>query len=154
VKRWQAGLLIVSLIANIFLVGAIVGGVWRWTHNPGIGLRGEWRKRAADALPQQQADQLRDTIRSAVRANLGIAHQARAARAEAARLFVQPQFDAAAVDARLDQARAADSLFRANLEHALVQFSSTLPQDQRQKMAEALKQGPFRQGPFHHPPPH
>jgi uncharacterized membrane protein len=152
VKRWQAGLLIVSLIANIFLIGAIAGGVWRWTHNPGIGLRGEWRRHAAEALPQPQADRFRDTIKSAVRANLGIAHQARAARAEAARLFVQPQFDANAVNARLDQARAADTAFRANLEHALVQFSAGLPQDQRQKMAEALKQGPFRQWPAH--PPH
>jgi uncharacterized membrane protein len=68
-------------------------------------------------------------------------------------LFVQPQFDANAINARLDQARAADSAFRANLEHALVQFSAGLPQDQRQKMAEALKQGPFRQGPPH-PPRH
>jgi uncharacterized membrane protein len=153
VKRWQAGLLIVSLVANIFLIGAIAGGVWRWTHNPGIGLRGEWRKRAAEALPQPQAEQFRDTIKSAVRANLPIAHQARAARAEAARLFVQPQFDVNAINARLDQARAADSAFRANLEHALVQFSAGLPQDQRQKMAEALKQGPFRQGPPHRPHP-
>jgi len=152
VRRWQAGLLIVSLVANIFLIGAIVGGVWRWTHNPEVGLRGEWRRHAMESLPQPQADRLRATIRAAVRANLGYAHQARAARAEAEQLFVQPQFDANAINARLDQARAADTAFRGSLEHALMQFSSTLPQDQRQKMAEALKQGPFRQWPMH--PPH
>jgi uncharacterized membrane protein len=38
---------------------------------------------------------------------------------------------------------------RANLEHAMIQFAAGLPQDQRKKMAEALKDGPFRQGPPH-----
>jgi uncharacterized membrane protein len=39
--------------------------------------------------------------------------------------------------------------FRTRLEQRVVQFSATLPQDQRVKMADALKAGPFRQGPRH-----
>lgn len=148
-KRWSKILLIVSLVANLFLIGVIGGSIWRWTHNPQIGLRGAWRTRAAEALPQPQADAFRQAIRQTARANMGIARQGRAARAEAARLFVQPQFDANAINAKLDEARAADMAFRTRLEQKVVQFAATLPQDQRVKMADALKAGPFRQGPRH-----
>jgi uncharacterized membrane protein len=149
VRRWSTILLIVSLVTNIFLIGAIAGGVWRWTHNPAIGLRGAWRIRAAEALPDAQADAFRAAIQTTVRANIAVAHQGRAARAEAARLFVQPQFDTNAVNIRLDQARAADMAMRTQLEHRVVQFASTLPQDQRAKLAEALKAGPLREGRHH-----
>lgn len=152
-KRWRTVLLVVSLVANIFLVSVIAGSVWRWTHNPGIGLRGQWRTRASDVLPPPQANAFRNTMRETIRANFGIARQAHAARAEAARLFVQPQFDANAISAKLEEARMADMTFRARLEQQVVQFAAKLPPDQRQKMAEALKQGPFREGPHHRPPP-
>ena len=152
-KRWPTILLIVSLVANVFLFGLIAGTVWHWTHDRGMGLRGGWRMRVAESLPEPQAQQLRDAIHDTVKQTIPTLRQGRAARAEAARLFVQPQFDANAITMRLDQARTSDMTLRANLEHRVVQFAATLPQDQRLKMAEALKQGPFRQGPPHPPRP-
>jgi uncharacterized membrane protein len=139
-------LLIVSLIANVFFLGAIGGGIWHWAHNPGMGLRGGWR-RAGKQLPQPQADAFRQMIRTTMQGNRDALRQGRVARADAARLFVQPTFDANAVIADLDKARAADMALRSQLEHNVVKFSAHLPQDQRQKMADALKQGPFREGP-------
>jgi len=153
VKRWPTILLIVSLVANVFLLGLIAGTVWHWTHDRGMGLRGGWRMRVAESLPEPQAQALRDAIHDTVKQTVPTLRQGRAARAEAARLFVQPQFDANAITVRLDQARASDMTLRANLEHRMVQFAATLPQDQRRKMAEALKDGPFRQGPPHPPQP-
>ena len=151
-KRWMVVTLIVSLVVNVFLLGIIAGSVWHWTHDRGMGFRGGWRTRVAQSLPEAQRQALHQTIRDAVRQQLSTLRQARAARAEAARLFVQPQFDADGINARLDQARASDMALRTALEHRMVQFAATLPQDQRKKMADALKEGgPFRQGPRHAP---
>ena len=151
-KRWMVVTLIVSLVVNVFLLGIIGGSIWHWTHDRGMGFRGGWRTRVAESLPEAQRQALHQTIRDAVRQQLPALRQARAARAEAARLFVQPQFDADGINARLDQARASDMALRTSLEHHMVQFAATLPQDQRKKMAEALKEGgPFRQGPRHAP---
>jgi len=150
VKRGTLVLLIVSLVANVFLVGLIGGTVWHWTHYRGMGFRGGWRMRVAESLPKPQAQALRQAIHDTVRQEMPRLRAASAARADAARLFVQPQFDANAINARLDQARASDMAFRTDLEHRMIQFSATLPLDQRKKMAEALKDGPFRQGPPRH----
>jgi uncharacterized membrane protein len=149
VKRRSLVLLIASLVVNVFLLGIIGGSIWHWTHDRGMGFRGGWRMRVAESLPAPQGQKLRKTIHDTVRQDLPALRQARAARAEAARLFVQPQFDANAINTRLDQARLSDMTLRANLEHAMIQFAAGLPQDQRKKMAEALKDGPFRQGPPH-----
>ena len=142
--------LIVSLIVNVFLLGIIAGSVWHWTHDRGMGFRGGWRMRVAESLPPEQAQALRETVRNTIKQAMPRLRESRAARAEAARLFVQPQFDANAINAKLDLARASDIALRTDIEHRMVQFAATLPQDQRQKMAEALKDGPFRQGPPHH----
>ena len=150
-KRWVMITMIASLVVNIFLLGIIAGSVWHWTHDRGMGFRGGWRMRVAESLPEAQGKALRQTIHAAVRNDLPALRAARADRAEAARLFVQPQFDANAINARLDHARASDMALRANLEHSMIQFAAGLPQDQRKKMAEALKDGPFRQGPPHPP---
>jgi len=152
VKRWVVVLLVASLVANIFLLGLIGGSVWHWTHDRGMGFRGGWRTRLEHSLPEPKAQEMRREIRETFRQSMPALREGRAARAEAARLFVQPQFDANAINARLDQARTTDMVFRTNLEHRMIQFASTLPQDQRKKMAEALKDGPFRQGPPHPPP--
>lgn len=141
-KRWQAGLLIASLVLNIFLAGAIAGGVWRWTHNEG---RGGWRARAADALPDDRGEAFRQGLRATVRANADLAREARMARADAAGLFVQPQLDADAVRAQLARARQADIALRAKLEDQIVTFAATLPADQRRALAQALRAGPLRQ---------
>lgn len=148
-KRRTMILLVASLVVNVFLIGLIGGTVWHWTHDRGMGFRGGWRMRVAESLPQPQRQILRQAIHDTVRQALPRLRESGAARAEAARLFVQPQFDANAINAKLDQARVSDMQLRTDLEHRMIQFAATLPQDQRKKMAEALKEGPFRQGPPH-----
>lgn len=150
-KRWAVILLVASLVANVFLLGLIGGSVWHWTHDRGMGFRNGWRMRLSQSLPEPQAQALRRTIRDTVHQAMPSLREGRAARAEAARLFVQPQFDADAITAKLDSARASDMALRSNLEHRIIRFAATLPLDQRKRMAEALKDGPFRAGPPHHP---
>jgi uncharacterized membrane protein len=150
VRRWPKVLLIVSLVLNIFLIALIGGSIWRWTHNPTIGLDNSWRKRVAEALPEPQASAFRHTMHATFNANLDLVRRSHAARTEAARLFVQPQFDSEAVLFRLNQARLADTALRWKFEQSITRFSATLPQDQRVKLAEVLKAGPFRQ---RHPHP-
>jgi uncharacterized membrane protein len=145
-RRWQATLLIVSVVLNIFLVGAIAGGVWRW-HHQGAGTRTGWRARAARALPADQAQAFRRAVRQTVRGSLDVTREAQDARAEAAKLFVQPQFNSAAVSAQLQRAQVADATLRGRIETTVVTFAATLPLDQRQALAQALGNGPLRQKP-------
>lgn len=142
-KRWQSALLIVSIVLNIFLVGAIAGGLWRWTHHPGVG----WRARTAASLPADHARDFRRAVRRTVRANADMAREAGEARAEAARLFIQPQFNSAAVMAQLQRAQVADATLRGRIETTVVTFAATLPLEERQAMAQALGNGPLRQKP-------
>lgn len=148
-KRWVMVTMVASLIVNVFLLGIIGGSVWHWTHDRGMGFGGGWRARLTASLPEAQAQTMRRAIHDTVRQSMPLLRQGRAARAEAARLFVQPQFDADAINAQLDRARANEMTFRTALEHRMIEFAAALPQDQRKKMAEALKDGPFRQGPPH-----
>jgi len=140
-------LLIASLVLNVFLIGLIGGSLWYWAHDGGMGFRNGWRARVMESLTEPQAKAMRQAIHATFREEMPALRAGRAARAEAARLFVQPQFDAAQINAKLDQARASDMALRTRLEHRMIEFAATLPQDRRKKMAEALKDGPFRQGP-------
>jgi uncharacterized membrane protein len=142
-KRWQSSLLIVSVVLNIFLMGAIAGGVWRWTHHPAAG----WRARAAASLPPDQAKAFRRAVRQTLRDNGDVVREAGAARAEAAKLFIQPQFNSAAVIAQLQRAQTADATLRGRIETTVVTFAATLPLEERQALAQALSAGPLRQKP-------
>lgn len=142
-KRWQSALLIVSVVLNIFLVGAIAGGLWRWTHHPAAG----WRALAAASLPPDQAKAFRRAVRQTVRDNIDAVRDAREARAEAAKLFIQPRFNSAAVIAQLQRAQVADAMLRGRIETTVVTFAATLPLEERQALAQALGNGPLRQKP-------
>lgn len=148
-KRTPTILLIVSIVLNIFLLSGIAASVWRYKHEhrAGVDMRDGWRFRAADALPPPQAAAFRKAVRGTVDASQPILNAGQAARVEARRLFVQPQVDVAATTAAFDRARAADTIMRTRVEHAIVRFVATLPQDQRKKLSEALRAGPFREKP-------
>jgi uncharacterized membrane protein len=143
VKRWPRTLLVVSLVLNVFLVGAIASGIWHWRHHGEE--RNSWRRHVADALPAPQASAFHQAIKAVLRGSQPAVLEGRAGRAEAVRLFGQPTYDAAAVMKQLDRARAADNILRTNIERRVVQFGATLPQDQRQRLAKALEEGPLRQ---------
>lgn len=149
-KRWIAILLIASVVANVFLLGLLAGGAWHLTHHPGVAFRSDGLGRAARLLPEAQGQALRQAIRATVRQAAPRLREGRAARADAAHLFAQPQFDAKAITAKLDQALASDMTLRAALDHRMVGFAATLPQAQREKLAVALESiGPTRESVSH-----
>ncbi|WP_242187272.1 periplasmic heavy metal sensor [Sphingomonas sp. CARO-RG-8B-R24-01] len=126
-----------SLLLNLFLAGALIGGtVW---------LRGGHRMIAAGALRVIGSELPRDE-RRAFRANL---REARAsvrplivhsstAKAEAARLLGEPTPDSTSIKASLAQARADDIRVRAMVENRAVDFAATLPQADRRRIADSL----------------
>lgn len=137
--------LIASLAVNIFLVGAIASGVYRWRQTVGIGLSQGWRARAIRVLPDDEALRFRREMRATVLTARPVVRIAQQSRRNAADLFVAPDFDAAAVSAQFRRARAGDFILRERVEAKLVDFAASLPQDERRQLARALRRGPLRQ---------
>ena len=143
-------LLAASLLVNVFAVGAIGGGLFMLRHQDGLRSRPAAHlplRAAGDELPAPDRMRFRHAIRSTLRDSAGLLATARDSRATAAGLFVQPEFDSAAVLAALDRARAADSELRRRLETAAVQVAATLPVEERVFLARGLARG----GPLRHP---
>lgn len=142
--------LIVSVILNVFAVGMIAGGLYRWSRAEpprvfAVPHRGRLRA-AGDALAPDQRRTYRRALRQTARESRPLVEQARAARLRAAMAFTAPEFDRNAVTTALDQARAADFALRMRAERAVVDAAATLPVDQRGLLAEGLgRNGPLRQ---------
>jgi len=143
-------LLAVSLLCNVFAVGAIAGGLVMLSH-PALWHRARIAPRpmiaAGAALPPPDRRSFRRAIQATLAANRGLLRAARDNRGLAARLFVQPHFDEAAVAAALGRARDADLLVRERLEQAALDVAAALPPDERALLARGLEQG----GPLRHP---
>jgi uncharacterized membrane protein len=130
-------LLIVSLALNLFLVGAIVGGLvvgqrLRAQRPPPMG-PALWA--AARDLPKEQRAAYREILRGETRRQL---RAAREARAEAWSGLTEEPLDADAVRRRLAVARALDSQARGALEDRIVAFAETLSPEDRARFAEGL----------------
>lgn len=138
-------LLIVSLVLNAFLSSAGVAVAWRWHHIVGLGLPGGWRARAAEVLTPEQRESFRAAMRETVVAARPLAREGRQARAEAARLFALPSFDATAAKAALARARTADVTLRGRIEDRVVDVAATMTPDERATFVQALRRGPLRQ---------
>jgi uncharacterized membrane protein len=141
-----------SLALNLLLVSGIAGAALMWSRiavqRPSAAARAPLRQ-AADGLAPEHRAAFRATVREANRSMAATVQQAREDRRRAAMLFVQPTFDAAAVSAALDGARAADIAVRTRLETAIVGFAATLPAGERSSLAEGLRRG----GPLRRPNP-
>ena len=148
-------MLAASLLLNVFAVGALGGGLVTVLRHEGAGVQGGMRaglmhrpiQAAGQGLPAPDRQRFRHTMIEILRDSRDLQQAARADREEAARLFVQPQFDAAAVAAALGQARAADLQLRVRLETAAIDFAAMLPEDERAILAQNLARG----GPLRHP---
>lgn len=141
-------LLLLSLVANIFLLGAIGGGAWAWHRAGEQAIRGtvvaggggqRWRLRAADALPPADGARFRQALRQEIADAHPLVEQARAARLRAATLLASDRYDPKATLAELDGARAAEFRFRQRLEARIVVLAQGLPADERQALAAALE---------------
>jgi uncharacterized membrane protein len=144
-------LLIVSLVLNIFLLGAIAGGTYRWVAKQKTDVLAQQRglRFAAAELPAERQDQLRQALRQTRRESLQEIIGARSGRLDVVQALAAPQFDRAALDAALARTREADVTVRARVETTVAEFASTLTPDERLKLVDALE----RHGPLHVGPP-
>jgi uncharacterized membrane protein len=133
--------LIVSLLANAFLTAALVaGGIYL---SNATAERGNWRQRTplavlARDLDPPVRDQLHKSMREVALSASADFHEARAARKDAVDHMNAPTVDAAAVEADLAKARAAEDRGRAKLEAGFVAFAASQPQPVRAKLAAVL----------------
>lgn len=155
-RSWKA-LIVGSVLLNVFLLGAIAGGAWRWvaahgtlhslmqmeTARPGprVALRF-----ATDDLSPERREQFVEALRAARREGRADAREAREDRRAVLDLLAAPTLDRAALDAALARTRAADSALRAKVESGVADYAATLTPDERLKFAEGLRRsGQWRQ---------
>jgi uncharacterized membrane protein len=143
-------LLIISVVLNVFLLGTIAGGTYRWMAKQKADVIAQQRglRFAAAELPEARRDQLRDALRQTRRDSLPLIVGARSGRLDVVQALAAPQFDRNALDAALARTREADVALRARVEATVAEFASTLTLDERLKLVDALERhGPLRVGP-------
>ncbi|RWO44625.1 MAG: periplasmic heavy metal sensor [Mesorhizobium sp.] len=132
--RWVRGLVIASVVLNVFLAGAFVGGaVWLRNAKTGVSLESAGRQ-----LPDQDRKAFREALRQVRVQSRQIILDGQQARQEAADLLQQPVMDEAAVSAALERARNADATVRTRLEQAIVDFAANTSLENRSVLAQAL----------------
>ncbi|CAE6950470.1 periplasmic heavy metal sensor [Paraburkholderia domus] len=142
-RSWKF-VLVASLVLNVFLVGAIVGGAYQWfaVHGATVPLLAQQRtalRFAAEPLPAERQQAFIDGLKNARREGKQFAREGREGRREVLRLLAAPQFDRAALDAALARTRAADSSLRAQVEGSVADFAATLSPEERVEFADSLK---------------
>jgi uncharacterized membrane protein len=143
-----------SLVLNVFLVGAIAGGTYRWftaerglppAAKAGAAAPQALRFAAQDLSPDRQR-QFVDALKQARRDARTLAQQAREGRRDVVRLVGAPQFDRKALDGALASTRDADRALRERIEMAVADFVATLTPAERATFARSLTQhGQWRQ---------
>ncbi len=136
----------VSILLNIFLAAAVVGGlVWLSASQPMIAA-GSIRLAGAE-LPLAESHAFRTALRETRHEIRPVILARSQARADAAALLRAPELDQAALTAALARARAADMVMREHLEARAVSFAATLPPTDRAKLAEGLLKRPGAKAP-------
>jgi len=145
---WKT-LLVGSVLLNVFLLGAIAGGAWRW-----FAVHGEPQAQpaqrvalrfATEELSAQRQQQFVEALKSSRREGRQYAREGRDGRREVLDLLAASQLDRNAIDAALARTRTADSALRAQIESGVVDFAATLTPEERVKFVEGLeKRGQWR----------
>lgn len=155
-KRWRTAriALIGSLALNIFFVTAL-GAAWAFRGPRGDpDVRGFMRyiHHAPDAQ-QDRARAIREARRPEFRAQRA---EVRAARREVRAALEADPFDAARLAAAQERLRSERGRLRAILDGAVAELAASMPAEERARLAEALKRGPWRRrgpgGPRERPP--
>ena len=141
-RSWKV-VLVASLVLNVFLLGAIVGGAYQWfaergAHAPVLAQQRALRF-AAQTLSAERQQAFIDGLKTARREGRQFAREGREGRREVLRLLAAPQLDRTALDAALARTRAADTNLRALVERSVADFAATLSPEERARFAESLK---------------
>lgn len=158
--RWRDIALVVSVAANIFILGAVVGGkaaglrvVGPWAAERGeigrLGAREIDPRAYIAALPREQRRETMRRVmteRSDVRPLFREAHEARRAVGE---LMEAETFDPDALRAALDRVRAADAVLQARGHDFLIRLMEETPPEIRREALETARRHPRRRGDFH-----
>jgi uncharacterized membrane protein len=142
-RSWKI-VLVVSLVLNVFLLGAIVGGAYQWfaAHGataPALAQQRTALRFAAEGLPAERQKAFLEGLKSARRDGKEFAREGREGRHEVLRLLAAPQFDRAALEAALARTRDADTRLRAQVESSVADFAATLSPEERVEFADGLK---------------
>ena len=130
-------LLVTSVLLNVFLAGALVGGAF-WIRKATPMIAAGSLRIAGSELPLAERQAFRAVVREARLARRADIAASRAARARAADLLRRPSVDQPAVLAELARARDADMVVRASVEESAVRFAGSLPARDRTRLAEAM----------------
>ncbi|WP_455827010.1 periplasmic heavy metal sensor [Pseudomonas graminis] len=137
-KPW----LLASVLLNVFLIGGVGGGLYHWiatSAKPEQGVVNQHGLRQAMVkLPPERRKELRQLLRHNRADSQPLIMAGREARLGVIKQLEAPTLDREALVAELAKAREADVALRALVDSTLAQFAGTLPQDERQKMVEAL----------------
>lgn len=157
-RRTLAIILFISLAVNVFLIGAVVGGlvVGQRVHHqrPAMARGGQPLWAAANQLPPEQRRAYRRLLRGEageVRAGMS---EVRAARVEAWRGLAAG--DPAAVKQELNAVRAREMAIRSGVEERIVDFAAGLSPVERARLVEGLTRPPSEpaeRGQMHDRPP-
>jgi len=136
-KPW----LLVSVLLNVFLIGGVGGGLYHWmvSARPAEAVVNQHGLRQAMfKLPPERRRELRQLLRHNHDDSQPLIMAGREARLGVIKQLEAPSLDREALVAELAKAREADMALRALVDSTLAQFANTLPQDERQKLVEAL----------------
>jgi uncharacterized membrane protein len=145
---------VISLVLNVFLIGAVVGGLYGWmSHERDVKATQQRGLRfAASELSAERQAAFMDALKATRRdpASRSLAAAARAGRMEVAQALLANDFNAAALTAALTSTRDADMQLRARVEGTVAAFAATLSPDERGKLVDAMQRhgplGATRQG--------
>jgi uncharacterized membrane protein len=140
--------LAVSIILNLFLVAAMIGGgIVRYQHGhhdrPPMPVSKAWHDVTKD-LPPQSRERIVLVIKQAALSGEPDMARARDLRARAAKQASEGQFDAGQVTALSDEARGYENQARAKVENALIQGMEGLSPAERKLVAEHLLRASFK----------
>jgi len=136
-KPW----LLVSVLLNVFLIGGVGGGLYHWMANakPAEAVVNQHGLRQAMfKLAPERRKELRQLLRHNKADSQPLVMAGREARMGVIKQLQAPTLDRDELVSELAKAREADAALRALVDTTLAQFASTLPQDERQKLVEAL----------------
>ncbi|MCU1781284.1 periplasmic heavy metal sensor [Pseudomonas sp. 13B_2.1_Bac1] len=136
-KPW----LFVSVLLNVFLIGGVGGGLYHWmaSAKPAqVLVNQHGLRQAMIKLPPERRRELRQLLRQNSADSQPLIMAGREARMGVIKQMEAPTLDHEVLVAELAKAREADAALRALVDGTLAQFAGTLPQDERQKLVEAL----------------